>query len=352
MGHASNRAAKLNILAMLGGLIVIAGIGFAVLKTVQSDTSAKPEYRQRKRPDTAGFQEVCNRMPAWSPTASLQEIADIWRGVGYRNIEAIDGMLAKPDLTDVEKFNLMMAKAILFNYENEPKKAYATQEEMRRWLEERPELAKEDLYTVIYFQGITGLRLGETENCVMCRGESSCILPIAPSAVHKIPEGSRLAIRHFTEYLERFPDDLEVRWLLNIAHMTLGEHPDKVNPKFLVSLDHYLKNEFNIGKFRDIGELVGVNRFNMAGGAVMEDFDKDGKLDLAVTTFNPVEHMIYYHNTGDGTFEDRTESAGSRGSARRQESRPNRLQQRRQSRHLHLPRGLAESPDAAVVAPK
>ena len=79
--------------------------------------------------------------------------------------------------------------------------------------------------------GRDGLRLGENENCIDCRGESSCILPIAPAAVHTKPRGSRLAIRHFTEYLEQFPDDLEVRWLLNLAHMTLGEYPDKVDPR-------------------------------------------------------------------------------------------------------------------------
>ena len=157
---------------------------------------------------------------------------------------------------------------------------------------------------------MTALRRGETDNCIMCRGEKSCILPLAPAAVHTNPTGSRLAIRHFTEYLEQFPDDLEVRWLLNVAHMTLGEYPDKVDPRFLVSLDHYLKSEFDIGKFRDIGHLVGVNRFNMAGGAVMEDFDNDGLLDLATTTFDPIEHMAFYRNSGDGTFEDRTESAG------------------------------------------
>ena len=42
----------------------------------------------------------------------------------------------------------------------------------------------------------------------------------------------------------------------------------------------------------------------------MEDFDNDGLLDLAVTTYDPTEPMAYYHNKGDGTFEDRTESAG------------------------------------------
>ena len=45
-------------------------------------------------------------------------------------------------------------------------------------------IADKALYTLIYLQGVTALRRGETDNCVMCRGESSCILPIAPAAVH------------------------------------------------------------------------------------------------------------------------------------------------------------------------
>ena len=157
---------------------------------------------------------------------------------------------------------MLISKAILFNYEGEPNRAYEVLEQSRAWVEKNRKLAEEGLYTLIYFQGVTALRRGETDNCIMCRGESSCILPIAPAAVHTNPTGSRLAIRHFTEYLEQFPDDLEVRWLLNLAHMTLGEYPDKVDPRFLVSLDHYLKSEFDIGKFRDIGHLAGVNRFN------------------------------------------------------------------------------------------
>src|SRR5262249_46134052 len=69
-------------------------------------------------------------------------------------------------------------------------------------------------------------------------------------------------------------------------------------------------SEFDIGRFRDIGDRAGINRLNLAGGAVLEDFDNDGRLDLAATTFDPGEPMAYYHNTGDGTFEDRTGPAG------------------------------------------
>src|SRR5262249_1270174 len=95
-----------------------------------------------------------------------------------------------------------------------------------------------------------------------------------------------------------------------LAHMTLGEYPDKVDPRFLVRLDHFDKSEFDIGQFRDIGHLVGVNRLNQAGGAIMEDFHNEGLLDIVITPMDPTEHMVLFRNKGDGAFEDRTEEAG------------------------------------------
>ena len=101
-----------------------------------------------------------------------------------------------------------------------------------------------------------------------------------------------------------------MQWLLNVAHMTLGEHPDRVDPRYLISLDRFNAPEFGIGKFRDVGHLVGINRFNQAGGAVMDDFDNDGLLDLVFTSWDPTQSMVFYRNRGDGTFEDRTAAAG------------------------------------------
>ena len=42
----------------------------------------------------------------------------------------------------------------------------------------------------------------------------------------------------------------------------------------------------------------------------MDDFDGDGRLDLAVTCNDITQAMSYYHNVGDGRFADVSESAG------------------------------------------
>ena len=319
MAHEIERGSHRFVTLMLGALLVVAVIALVwflsfsratVTPSTASAAPPEPKYRPRQQVDTNGFVSLVKRLPRWKPDASLEEIGNIWRGAGYREIKKIDDRLSDPKLPELPRAINRMAKAMFLNYEGDPKRAYEVLEQTRSGAAKNDAVARETMYTIIYFLGVNALRFGETDNCVMCRGESSCILPISPAAVHSNPTGSRLAIRHFTEYLERFPDDLEIRWLLNVAHMTLGEHPQKVDPRFLISLEHFLKSEFDIGKFRDIGQAVGVNRFNQAGGGVMEDFDNDGLLDLAVTTYDPTEPMAYYHNKGDGTFEDRTESAG------------------------------------------
>lgn len=267
------------------------------------------KYQPRRDIDTSAFYSALAHL-RWPSGSSLERIRDDWKEVGGRMAQELDTVLPPPGKSDSYRLLILLSRASLFNFEGEPKRAYELLSETRTWVEKNEALAEMGLYTVIFFQGVSGLRLGETENCVMCRGESSCILPIAPAAVHANQTGSRLAVRHFTEYLERFPDDLGVRWLLNIARMTLGEYPQKVDSRYLVPLDRFVKSEFNIGKFRDIGHEAGVDRFNLAGGAVMDDFDNDGRLDLAVTNFDPSEPMGFYHNKGDGTFELRTKQAG------------------------------------------
>ncbi|MEX2141874.1 MAG: CRTAC1 family protein [Pirellulales bacterium] len=271
---------------------------------------ASLDYQPREPIDASGFTAIRQFVRPWKPAASLAEIRDSFHNVGHRGVKLIDQQLAMPGMPPEARLRALFTKVMLLNYEGEAEQAYRVLAEARDLVETDAPLAQQTLYSVIYLQGVTALRRGENDNCILCRGESSCILPIAPSAVHTFPKGSRLAIKHFTEYLDRFPDDLELRWLLNVAHMTLGEHPQKVDPKYLLSLDRYEKSAADIGRFRDIGHLVGVNRLNQAGGAIMDDFDNDGLLDIVTTTFDATGSLAFFRNTGDAKFENQTEAAG------------------------------------------
>jgi hypothetical protein len=267
-----------------------------------------PTYQPRQPMETSGFVAAAIGIDAWKDGTSLEEVRKAFTRIGYRNIKQLDEALARGVEADKE-IEYRIFKAALLLYEGEPVQAYQVLEEVRGRAESSEALGERWRFTVIFFQGVAGLRRGETENCINCRGEGACIFPLRKSAVHTNPAGSRLAIKHFTEYLQQFPDDQGVRWLLNVAYMTLGEYPDQVPAVYRMSFDRFGRED-DIGRFQDIAHRVGVNRLNMAGGAIMDDFDNDGLLDLVVSTFDWNQGMAFYRNKGDGTFEDVTERAG------------------------------------------
>ena len=156
---------------------------------------------------------------------------------------------------------------------------------------------------------ISYLRVGEQENCVLNHTIDSCLLPIGPGGVHQAPEGSRAAIRELTAALEADPEDLTSRWLLNIAYMTLGEHPAKVPPAWLIPASSF-DSEYDIGRFRDVAPALGLDTIGLAGGSIMEDFDGDGLLDIMASSSGLRDPLQYFRNNGDGTFTDLSESAG------------------------------------------
>ncbi len=271
------------------------------------------KHLPRRPVDMSGYSLVVPSVRAWDPDDSLEEIAAAWQGTADRSIANLDEQLEAEKANVPRAVQLLVMKSALCCSEGNAESAYRILGEARALAMTSPKVEEDVLFTIVFCQGVAALRRGENDNCIMCRGESSCILPISPLAVHTNPRGSRKAIEHFTEYLNRFPDDQGARWLLNLAHMTLGEYPEKVDPKLRLSLYRYVNSEFDIGKFHDVGEKVGVNRFNQAGGAIMDDFDNDGLLDLFTTTFDPTEHAAYFHNDGKGKFEDRSKENGLSG---------------------------------------
>jgi len=265
-------------------------------------------YRPRQPIDTAGFITV-NQLIQWGPDATLEDIRDAWSSAPERTLQKLDQQLKGVNDPRAE-LSLLVPRIELLIYLGRVQEAYQNLCQIRSLAEHDGEMASRILYTVIYMQGLTALRQGEDENCILCRGESSCILPISAAAQHTRPEGSRRAIQHFTEYLDHFPDDSGVRWLLNLAHMTLGEYPAQVNPRYVLDLSPLTHETASIGRFRDLGAAVGVNQFSQAGGTILDDLDNDGSLDLATTSFDPQQSLTILLNTRAGRFEDRSEVAG------------------------------------------
>lgn len=165
------------------------------------------------------------------------------------------------------------------------------------------------LYSLL---AITYMRHGEIENCVQNHNHETCFLPIQGKGVHTLPFGSENAILHFETCLKEFPNDLESRYLLNLAYMTLGRFPKDVPEEYRIPAE-WFTSKVSMKKFEDIAGPLAVNRKGHAGGAVVEDLNNDGWLDIAITSMAVGENLVLYINNGDGSFTDATAAYGITG---------------------------------------
>lgn len=156
------------------------------------------------------------------------------------------------------------------------------------------------------------LRLGEQDNCISNHTADSCLLPIKPAGVHTIPRGSQNAVRVLNELLTEFPKDLTARWLLNIAHMTLGEYPSQPAAPWLVPPSAF-DSDYDIREFTDVAASAGLDANELSGGAIADDFDNDGFLDIVTSSIGFRDQVRFYRNDGDGTFSDATRRTGLAG---------------------------------------
>ncbi len=159
--------------------------------------------------------------------------------------------------------------------------------------------------------GVAAMRKGEADNCVARHTAQSCLLPIEAGGVHTEPAGSREALRWLREARETTRDfevALSAKWLLNIAAMTLGEYPQGLTADELIAPQVFAA-EAEFPRFPDLAPALGLNRSDLAGGAILEDFDGDGRVDVFTSTSDPSEALHYNQNRGDGSFEDLSQEA-------------------------------------------
>jgi FG-GAP-like repeat/ASPIC and UnbV len=249
------------------------------------------------------------------PIADRSSIEQLRAAYGSRGRRGIDDLLSKlrsippDDPARVQQTSLIKSSlALLLMYEGKFTEAADMLTTARAGTANIPIGLWADLEALL---GVIHLRRGETENCLECVGPTSCIFPITAEAIHQRQSGSRQAIRHFGAYLEARPDDLGVRWLLNVAYMTLGEYPEKVPPAYRISLEHF-RSRFDVGRFANIAAKVGLNvrGANMAGGSIFDDFTGDGLPDIMTSSFDADLGASLFVNRGNGTFEDRSGPSG------------------------------------------
>lgn len=156
------------------------------------------------------------------------------------------------------------------------------------------------------------LRLGEQENCIVNHTSASCLFPLDPGGYHQLEDGSRRAVEIYTRILEDNPDDMEARWLLNIAYMTLGQHPEGVPAAWLIPDTAYQANA-PVSAFTDIAPAIGFDIRGLSGGLVVDDFTNDGYLDILISAWGQRDQLRFFINNADGTFTEATQEANLTG---------------------------------------
>jgi tetratricopeptide (TPR) repeat protein len=160
--------------------------------------------------------------------------------------------------------------------------------------------------------GVGYLHKSEMDNDIYRNPGDRCIFPMRPDLHYAQSASAAKAIQYFTKYLERKPDDLEVKWLLNLTYMYMGNHPSGVPPKYLLPLSSFGSSASgeSVGRFTDVAPQAGLNLFAMAAGVIVDDFENNGRLDVVTSNWNLCEPMHYFHNNGNGTFTDQAAKAG------------------------------------------
>jgi FG-GAP-like repeat/ASPIC and UnbV len=276
-------------------------------------TSAAGDYRVVL--EVSGREEVARFMERPSNPEDLPSICEAKRPAAKATITATEQYLttltSKPAAQQDVREIIWTRKSLgqLWAYEGQMARAIeqfsAAYRSAVQHAPQFPELVPARSYLAALL-GVAELRRGELENCIHGHASASCIVPIAEAGRHHAASGSQNAAKSLTAYLREHPDDLDMRWLLNVANMTLGTFPASVPQEYRIDPAVFTSAE-DPGRFLDVA--AGLGATGLAGGVVIEDLDNDGLLDVVLSSVDACEPLRYYHHERDGTFRDRTDAA-------------------------------------------
>jgi tetratricopeptide (TPR) repeat protein len=159
--------------------------------------------------------------------------------------------------------------------------------------------------------GIACLHKSEMDNDVYRNPGDRCLFPMRADLRYAQTASAAKAIQYFTKYLDRKPDDYEVKWLLNLTYMYMG-NPSGVPHRYQLPASLFASpgSGESVGRFTDVAPQAGLNLFAMASGVIVDDFENNGRLDVVTSSYNACESMHYFHNNGNGTFTEQGARAG------------------------------------------
>jgi hypothetical protein len=157
--------------------------------------------------------------------------------------------------------------------------------------------------------GIAYFHKAAMDNGVFAAPGELCLFPPHGRSTYRDTASAARAAEYFLKYLEKKPEDLEVRWLLNLNSITAGTYPAGVPERYRIPLSAFESKE-SIGRFADVSAQAGVKLLSLAGGVVIDSFENDGRLDIVTSSMDFCEPLHYFKSQGDGTFAERTAEAG------------------------------------------
>jgi tetratricopeptide (TPR) repeat protein len=206
----------------------------------------------------------------------------------------------------LDVIEMRYALANLYSYQGDMPKAVAQWEAAYAIATDQlpPAMAElEDVLAIAY------LHKAEMENDVYTKPGIRCLFPPAPGVRYAKTESLQKSIQYALKYLARRPDVLDVKWLLNLDYLGLGQYPDGVPKELLLPRSSFDSPE-NLGRFVDVAPEAGINAFSDSGGLLVDDFENDGLLDIVTSDYDECAPMHFFHNNGDGTFADHTAQSG------------------------------------------
>jgi hypothetical protein len=159
--------------------------------------------------------------------------------------------------------------------------------------------------------GLAHMRVWGRENCLAGGLSEPCLFPLEPRD-GSAQDHARSAVEIYHLLTDGQPDNLALRWLLNLSHMMVGDYPEGVPEAHLIPPDR-AGSEYPLPRFPDVAGALGVDEMGHAGGAIMDDLDRDGDLDLIASSWHLRDQLRLYRNDGPAGFTDITYSAGLRG---------------------------------------